>query len=302
MNEPSYGLFTSARNEEGYIGSTLESVLAQTVLPRRWVIVSDSSTDATDRIIQEHSRRNPFIQYIRVNGGDRHDFRSKVRALNIAAAAVLQEEVSYIGNLDADITLRKDYYQLVLGRFAANPRLGIGGGIIREKVRGRYVRQNISRNSVAGGLQLFRRDCFAAVQPYVPMRYGGEDACMEIQARALGWEVRTFEDIEAHHHRAVGGSVGSRLRARYRLGMVLHALGYHPVFEMLRCLARVFDRPAAAASAAELIGFAAAHLDHSAVKLPAELVRYLRREQLARLMRPRLVTGRSHVRHLRSIS
>jgi glycosyltransferase involved in cell wall biosynthesis len=46
-------LTTTARNEVAYIGRTIESVLAQTLLNVKWVILSDGSVDRTDDIIKK---------------------------------------------------------------------------------------------------------------------------------------------------------------------------------------------------------------------------------------------------------
>jgi len=46
-NLPSYVLITPARNEAQFIELTIKSVIAQTIKPIKWVIVSDGSTDRT---------------------------------------------------------------------------------------------------------------------------------------------------------------------------------------------------------------------------------------------------------------
>src|SRR5579863_6622358 len=46
--EDGYVLMTAAYNEEANIQKTIQSVLSQTLRPKRWVIVSDGSTDGTD--------------------------------------------------------------------------------------------------------------------------------------------------------------------------------------------------------------------------------------------------------------
>ena len=48
-----YVLVTPARNEADFIEETLKSVTSQSVLPLKWVIVSDGSTDGTDDIVRK---------------------------------------------------------------------------------------------------------------------------------------------------------------------------------------------------------------------------------------------------------
>src|SRR3954467_5136783 len=79
---PSYILVTAARNEARFIELTLQSVVIQTCLPVRWIIVSDGSTDSTDEIVLRYARRYPWIELIRVSDESERNFAAKVRAFN----------------------------------------------------------------------------------------------------------------------------------------------------------------------------------------------------------------------------
>ena len=57
-----YVLITPAYNEGRFIGKTIESVLAQTRRPLRWVIVDDGSTDDTWEIVRRYAARCGFIE------------------------------------------------------------------------------------------------------------------------------------------------------------------------------------------------------------------------------------------------
>ena len=61
-----YVLITPARNEEAYIEKTIQSVISQTVLPEKWVIVSDGSTDRTDEIVKQYIVENTWIELLRM--------------------------------------------------------------------------------------------------------------------------------------------------------------------------------------------------------------------------------------------
>jgi len=50
-----YVLITPAHNEERFIRKTLDSMVAQTCLPERWVIVDDGSTDETAKIVHKYA-------------------------------------------------------------------------------------------------------------------------------------------------------------------------------------------------------------------------------------------------------
>src|SRR5262249_49208180 len=158
-------LVTPARNEEAFIEATIESVVSQTVLPRRWVIVSDGSTDRTDQIVATYAARHPWIAFVRrPEHADRH-FAAKVRSFNAGYEALHGEAFDVVGNLDADITFEMDYFEFLLGRFALDPKLGVAGTpFVDRDATYDYRFTNIEH--VSGACQLFRRECFEGIGGY----------------------------------------------------------------------------------------------------------------------------------------
>jgi cellulose synthase/poly-beta-1,6-N-acetylglucosamine synthase-like glycosyltransferase len=183
MTQGPYVLTTAAYNEERHIASTLRSVVRQNIRPSKWVIVSDGSTDGTDRIVQGWARRYPFIEFVRLEKSDSHSFSAKVRALRVGFQLLSHTDYEFIGVLDADLSFEPDYFQSVLDRFANEPKLGIAGGNIAQLVDGKLVPRLKDMNSVAGAVQLLRRTCFEQTGGLPALEHGGEDAAMEISAR-----------------------------------------------------------------------------------------------------------------------
>jgi len=77
-----YVLITPARNEEVFIEKTLASMVAQTFLPERWVIVDDGSTDRTAEIVENYARHARWIELIRCPRRADRNFSGKVHAFN----------------------------------------------------------------------------------------------------------------------------------------------------------------------------------------------------------------------------
>ena len=77
-----YVLVTPAHNEAALIERTIQSVIAQTLLPRRWIIVSDGSTDGTDDIVRRYQAGRPWLELVRLPPRTTRDFAAKVRAFN----------------------------------------------------------------------------------------------------------------------------------------------------------------------------------------------------------------------------
>src|SRR5438552_10381604 len=60
-----YLLVSPCRDEAQYLRRTLDSVALQSVPPALWLVVDDGSTDETAAILQEYSRRLPYMRVIR---------------------------------------------------------------------------------------------------------------------------------------------------------------------------------------------------------------------------------------------
>ena len=282
MAELSYVLVTPARNEGAHIGKTLQAVCAQTCLPARWVIVSDGSMDDTEKQVAAHAERHAFIVLVTTSGDGHRGVAAKVAAIR-RGTELLTGPYDFWGNLDADISFEPNYFETLLGRFAGNPRLGIGGGIVHELIGERFHPQRVSLESVAGAVQLFRRQCYEDVGGYLPVEFGGEDAAAEFVARSKGWEVETFPDLRVLHHRRVGLGTGPFMSCKFRQGRMDRVLGYHPLFEFFRCCYRSIERPYVVGGALRFLGYVWSALRGDRTVLPPDVVAHLRGEQMKRL-------------------
>jgi len=286
MEIGNYILVTPARNEEAYLEKTIDAVVAQTIRPRRWVIVSDGSTDRTDEIASRGAGAHSFIQFVRRNrpADGPKDFGSKVKAFKEGYQQLTNVEYDFLGNLDADIVLPTNYFERLLGKFRANPKLGVGGGIVCEPEKDKLVPQHTSLNSVCGSVQLFRRECYEAFGGYVPIRLGGVDAAAEIMARMHGWTVETFTDLPVKAQRRVLTGGATILHTRFRQGISNYLLGYHPIFQVASSLSRINEPPYGVGAACTLLGYLSSWIQRKGKSLPPEVICFLRREQMQRLV------------------
>jgi GT2 family glycosyltransferase len=284
MAEGEYVLITAAYNEGANIGDTIDAVLAQSVTPKKWAIVSDGSTDNTDAIIKQYSDRNDIIEYIRrEKSGEAPGFVSKVCAIQAGYKALSGTLYRFVGILDADITFGKDYYEQVISKFHEDVTLGIAGGFIYECRGGIFEsRPSNTATSVAGGIQLFRRECYEAIGGHVPLPYGGEDWVCEILARKNGWAVTAFPGLVAYHQEPSEARRGA-LRDAIRAGKMDYAVGSHPLFEVVKCIRRVSERPFLVRALFRLLGFTWCGIRGEQKTISADIVDYLRREQMKRL-------------------
>jgi biofilm PGA synthesis N-glycosyltransferase PgaC len=281
-----YVLITAAQDEQAFIERTCISVVSQSLPPLRWIVVDDASSDGTAAIVERYRQAHPgLIELLQVRREGGRDFRNKVRAFEAGWARARQLPFTHVGNLDADIELAPDYYARMLSHFGNDRCLGIAGGMVHSCIAGAYVAQNVASDSVAGAVQLFRRECFEAVGGYLPLRLGGIDAAAEIMARQKGWRVRTFADIQVLEHRRTGTATAHPLAARRREGARLHSLGYRWLFFLARCIRRSLDRPRVIGSLAALYGYLVSAARGDPLVLPRDTLAYLKHEQRGKLLR-----------------
>src|SRR4029077_19661836 len=213
----SYVLMTPAHNEEADIERTIQSVLAQTVLPKRWLIVSDNSTDRTDEIVQQYADKNSFIRFLRVTRPPGHSFASKIVALRSGEHLLKDVPFDFIGNMDGDLSVSPSYFEDLMRQFELNPRLGLAGGFGCEEINGQFTSRGANRtHSVAHAAQLVRRECYEAFGGYAVFQYGGEDWHAQTSVRMMGWEAESVPELQIFHHKPTGAGSG-QYRSKWRL-------------------------------------------------------------------------------------
>jgi glycosyltransferase involved in cell wall biosynthesis len=276
-------MITPARNEERYIGLTLESMVRQTSLPVRWVIVSDGSTDRTDDIVDEYARSYAWIKLIRLPTQRDRSFAAKVQGFNAGLEQIKELPFEVLGNLDADISFDADYFEFLVKKFEENERLGVAGTPFVEDGR-HYDYRFTNIEHVSGACQLFRRECFEQIGGYVPIASGGIDWTAVTTARMKGWHTRTFVEKTSLHHRPMGtGSSRSQLKAIFRHGQKDYALGGHPVWQAFRSLYQTTRPPILVGGAVLWAGYTWAFLSRRQRPISRELLLFNRAEQMTRL-------------------
>src|SRR6267142_680131 len=239
-----YVLITPAHNEERLIPKTLESMAAQTLLPERWIIVNDGSTDKTGDIAADYAQRFSWIQVVhRSPRLDRH-FGAKVHAFNAGLERVGSLDFDVIGNLDADISFDPGYLEVLMKKFAEDPRLGVAGTPFTEDGGYDTARDSFEgENHVAGGCQLFRRRCFEDVGGYIANPGGGVDWIAVTTARMKGWKTRSFPEKRFHHYRTLGTAGKNSVAASFSYGEKDYYLGGSPLWELFRVAYRMTRSP-----------------------------------------------------------
>lgn len=304
-HQTQYIIVTPVRDEAAYIEKTISSVAAQTIRPSRWIIVDDGSTDGTSHILDVHAARHDWITVVhRNNRGFRCAGGGVMDAFDAGFSLVAVEAWEFLVKLDGDLSFAPDYFEQCFARFASERKLGIGGGLVSKIANGRLVADSAADPPfhVRGATKIYRRQCWDKIAPLV--KAPGWDTIDEVKANLHGWTTRTFTELTLIQHKPTGAAAG-RWGNALKNGRANYMTGYHPIFMLAKCVKRALRRPYFLESAALLSGYCSGYVRRIPRLADDDVVRYLRQQQLRRLLlRPsiygQLHFGRhGHVRHMR---
>jgi poly-beta-1,6-N-acetyl-D-glucosamine synthase len=275
-----YCIITPVRDEEEFIGGTIEAVAAQTVRPAEWIIVDDGSTDQTSSIIERYAQKYPWIRAAR---RENRGFRSTGGGIDgflYGVELLKTKDWEFLINLDGDLTFSPQYFEKCFANFRKNPTLGIGGGTIYNKIGDQLYLEKCIESHVRGATKIYRRQCWDSLGGM--LRGLGWDTVDEIKARMRGWSTFAFPDLHLIHHRATGAALG-RWADGVKNGRSDYIVGYHPVFFVAKCAVRAFKPPFLIGALALAFGFSRSYLQRVPRVDDPEFIRYLRGQQLRRL-------------------
>ena len=277
-----YVIITPARDEEAFIEKTIASVAGQSILPLYWVIVNDGSRDRTGEIIDSYAAKYPWIiARHRPNRGFRQAGGGVVATFYDGYELLPTSDWDFLVKLDADLSFSADYFERCFAEFAADPKLGIGGGGIYHEEKGRLVLERNPRFHVRGATKIYKKVCWDALGGL--MQAPGWDTIDELKANMLGWSTRTFADLRLSHYRFTGSADGA-WRDCVKNGRANYITGYHPLFMLLKSVARVAKKPYVTGSAGLLWGFVSGYLRRIPRVQDSRLIQYTRVQQMRKMM------------------
>jgi glycosyltransferase involved in cell wall biosynthesis len=284
IRQPRYIVITPARNEQDHIGHTIRSMAGQICRPVLWVIVNDGSTDRTAEIIDAAAREYSWILPVhRTDRGFRQQGGGVIEAFYDGYEHVQSRPWDFLVKFDADLSFEPDYLERCLQKFAEDPRLGVGGGLICQQVDGDLVCESPGDPAfhVRGATKIYRRDCWKAIGGL--LQSPGWDTIDELKANMLGWTTRSFKDVPLQHHRYTGTADGT-WKNYVKFGHANYITGYHPLFMALKCLKRSVQKPYLVGAAGLWWGFCRGYVRRVAQVDDPELIHYVRRQQLNKLL------------------
>jgi hypothetical protein len=273
-----YAVITPVRDEEDNLRRLAPVLIGQTCLASAWiVVVDDASHDGSAAFVAALAREHTFVRLVRIAGEAGTVRGAPIVRSFLTGVDALHVKPEVIVKVDADVTMKPDYFARLLAAFEADQGLGIASGSAYEKRGGVWRQRHMTRASVWGACRAYRAQCLDEVSP-LEQRMGW-DSIDEFRANVRGWHTKTFLDLPFRHHRAEGVRDGSRVRAWSAQGRLAHYLGYRPSYLLGRAVYRSIRDPAALAM---LPAYFTAVVSREPRCADTKAVDHLRRQQLLR--------------------
>lgn len=253
---PKYVLISPCRDEALYMRQTLDSVIDQSVRPTKWVIVDDGSTDTTPAILAEYQAKHDWIEVLtRSDRGRRSVGPGVIEAFYFGYGAIQPEDYEFVCKLDLDLRLPPRYFETLISKMAANPRIATCSGKAYNEEPGRLVAENHGDDTSLGMTKFYRVPCFTAIGGFVrEVMWDGID---NHQCRMRGWLACSWDEPELRfvHLRPMGSSQQSIYVGRMRHGFGQYFMGTGFVFMAASALSRINQKPYLLGSLAMLWGW-----------------------------------------------
>ncbi len=275
-----YVLISPCRNEANYMRQTLDTVIAQSVRPAKWVIVDDGSTDETPRILQEYSQRHDWIEVItRIDRGRRAVGPGVIEAFYAGYESIDPDEYDYLCKLDLDLRLPSRYFEKLMKRMEANPKIATCSGKAYIEEEGGLVYEWHGDETSLGMTKFYRVSCFKEIGGFVrEVMWDGIDCH---RCRMMGWIACSWDEPELRfvHLRPMGSSQKGIYTGRMRHGYGQYFMGTGFIYMAASATIRMIEKPYVFGGLAMLWGWLSSALQGKPRYDDPEFRKFLRRYQ-----------------------
>lgn len=283
--DKNYVLISPCRDEADFMRQTIDSVVAQLVCPAKWVIVDDGSTDATPKILAEYAARHEWIKIVtRTNRGRRAVGPGVIDAFYAGYQTINPDDYQYLCKLDLDLRLPPRYFEILMGRMAANPRIATCSGKAYIDEGGGLVCERHGDETSLGMTKFYRVSCFKAIGGFVrEVMWDGIDCH---RCRMNGWIACSWDEPELRfvHLRPMGSSEQSIYTGRMRHGYGQYFMGTGFIYMLANAINRINEKPYLLGSLAMLWGWLSSALQGKPRFDDPEFRKFLRRYQWRALL------------------
>jgi glycosyltransferase involved in cell wall biosynthesis len=228
-----------AHNEESSIGLTLDSLVNQTLQPKRIVVVNDNSTDTTQDIVESYTSKYSWIDLVNSKSSNEHLPGSKIINAFYKGYQSLDSNYDVLCKFDADLIFPKNYLEQLSIHFDKNEKLGMVSGFCYIEKNGDWILENLTRKDhIRGALKAYKQDCFLQIGKLKPSM--GWDTVDELLAKFYGWELLTDESLHVKHLKPTGISYNNA--SKYLQGEAMFKMRYGLIITCISALKLAYKK------------------------------------------------------------
>lgn len=218
-----YYIIIPTFNEEKFISLTLQSLVEQTVLPSKVVVVNDGSTDKTREIVQSFDEKYTFISLVNKTSEAIHLPGSKVIQAFNKGLETIDDNYDFIVKADADLIFPPNYFESISNHFQSDNRVGMAGGFCYIEKNGEWILENLTdKDHIRGAIKAYRKETFKQIGGLKTEM--GWDTVDELLCKFHNWKVVTNEKLKVKHLKPTGANYNQA--ARFKQGEAFYRLGY----------------------------------------------------------------------------
>ena len=228
-----------AHNEEDSIALTLDSLVRQSLLPKKVIVVNDNSTDNTENTVEAYAGKHKWISLINNKSSNEHLPGSKIINAFYKGFDTLDESYDVICKFDADLIFPENYLEKLASHFNNNERLGMVSGFCYIQKNDGWVLENLTRKDhIRGALKAYRKACFLEIGKLKTSM--GWDTIDELLAKYYGWDILTDESLHVKHLKPTGISYGKA--SKYLQGEAMYKMRYGLKITLLSALKLAYKK------------------------------------------------------------
>jgi glycosyltransferase involved in cell wall biosynthesis len=218
-----YYIIIPAHNEAKFIALTLDSLVNQTVLPSKIIVVDDNSTDNTSEIVNLFIEKHSYISLVKKKSDAIHLPGSKVIEAFHEGEKHMDNNYDIIVKADADLIFPLNYFETIIQYFQTDTQIGMVGGFAYIAKEEEWILENLTnKDHIRGAFKAYRKACFEQIGGLKAAM--GWDTVDELLCKFYNWKVITDESLHVKHLKPTGANYNKT--ARYKQGEAFYSLGY----------------------------------------------------------------------------
>lgn len=263
-----------SHNEEEFIALALQSLVNQTVLPTKVVVVNDNSTDKTPEIVLAFAEKHPWISLVNKTSDAIHLPGSKVIQAFQKGLESIDDDFDFIVKADADLIFPSNYFETIIKNFQSDSSIGMVGGFCYIEKNGEWILENLTdKDHIRGALKAYRKETFKQIGGLRAQM--GWDTVDELLCKFYNWKVVTDDSLHVKHLKPTGANYNKT--ARYKQGEAFYSLGYGFLITAIASLKLAIRKGKPFLFIDYLVGFWKAKSEKKPLMVNAEQARFIRK-------------------------